>query len=89
MAVITRGAEGSVVVTKDETVIVPAAPVHEVLDTTGAGDLFASGFLHGYLRGWSHEQCAKLGAKCAAEVIQHIGARTMKPLSGLLGGAAA
>lgn len=84
IAVITRSAKGSVVVTKDETTVVPAAPVHEVVDTTGAGDLFASGFLHGYLRGWSHAQSATLGARCAAEVIQHIGARTMKPLSALL-----
>lgn len=83
-AIITRGAQGSVVVTKDETTTISAAPVHEVVDTTGAGDLFAAGFLHGYLRGWSHQQSGALGAKCAAEIIQHIGARTMKPLSGLL-----
>ena len=84
MAVITRGADGCVVVTPDNTVVVAAAPVHEVVDTTGAGDLFAAGFLHGFLRDWSHESCAALGSKCAAEIIQHIGARTMKPLTGLL-----
>lgn len=83
-AVITRSEKGSVVVTADDTVAVPAAPVREVVDTTGAGDLYAAGFLHGYLRGWSAADCAALGGKCAAEIIQHMGARTMKPLSGLI-----
>lgn len=81
VAVITRGAQGSVVVTKDDTIAVPAAPVRDVVDTTGAGDLYASGFLYGYTRGWPLAECAKLGGKCAAEIIQHMGARTMKPLS--------
>lgn len=83
-AVVTRSEKGSVVVTAEDTVAVPAAPVREVLDTTGAGDLYAAGFLHGYQRGWSHEQCAQLAGKCAAEIIQHMGARTMKPLSTLV-----
>lgn len=83
MAVITRGALGSVVVTADATVAVSAAPVTEVVDTTGAGDLFAAGFLHGFLRGWSYAESAGLGGKCAAEIIQHVGARTMKPLSSI------
>lgn len=83
-AVVTRSEQGSVVVTAESTVAVPAAPVREVVDTTGAGDLYAAGFLHGYLRGWSHEQCASLGGRCAAEIIQHMGARTMKPLSNLV-----
>lgn len=80
VAVITRGEKGCVVVTKEETVVVPAAPVGEVVDTTGAGDLFAAGFLYGYLRDWDLRECAKLGAQCAGEIIQHMGARTMKPL---------
>lgn len=83
-AVITRSEKGSVVVSTDATVAVPAAPVREVLDTTGAGDLYAAGFLHGYLRGWNYQDCAQLGGRCAAEIIQHMGARTMKPLSNLL-----
>lgn len=82
--IITRSEKGSVVVTAEDTVAVPAAPVREVLDTTGAGDLYAAGYLHGYLKGWSHADCATLAGRCAAEIIQHMGARTMKPLSGLV-----
>lgn len=81
IAVVTRGEHGSVVVTKEGNISVPAAPIHELVDTTGAGDLYASGFLYGYLRGWDLKACAELGGKCAAEIIQHMGARTMKPLS--------
>lgn len=81
VAVITRGENGSVVVTATETIAVPAAPIRELVDTTGAGDLYASGFLYGYLRGWSLKACAELGGKCAGEIIQHMGARTQKPLS--------
>ncbi|MGB1539480.1 MAG: adenosine kinase [Rickettsiales bacterium] len=81
LAVITRGELGSVVITPEHTVAVSAAPVHEVVDTTGAGDLFASGFLYGYLRGWEPAKCAELGSQCSAEIIQHMGARTLKPLS--------
>lgn len=80
VAVITRSEKGSVVVTATETVAVHAAPVNQVIDTTGAGDLYAAGFLYGYLQGWTHKDCAELGSKCAAEIIQHMGARTLKPL---------
>lgn len=83
-AVITRSEKGSVVVTATETVAVPAAPVAKVVDTTGAGDLYAAGFMYGYLRGWDMKACAELGGKCAAKIIQHMGARTLKPLSDLV-----
>jgi sugar/nucleoside kinase (ribokinase family) len=62
---------------------VPAFPVKQVVDTTGAGDLFAAGFLFGTVRGLSHEQCGRLGALAAAEVIQHIGARPQTSLKTL------
>ncbi|MGH7087442.1 MAG: adenosine kinase [Stellaceae bacterium] len=75
IAVLTRSAKGSVVVTNDETVAVPAAPVTQVVDSTGAGDLYASGFLHGLTRGRPLQQCGRLGSLCAAEVIGHFGAR--------------
>lgn len=84
VAVLTRGEQGSVVVTANETVAVPAAPIGRLVDTTGAGDLYASGFLYGYLRGWSHKESAELASRCAAEVIQHMGARVQKPLSDLV-----
>jgi sugar/nucleoside kinase (ribokinase family) len=75
LAVVTRSEKGCVVVTKDETVTVPAAPIAKMVDATGAGDLFAAGFLFGLARGRDHKTAAQLGALAASEVIQHIGAR--------------
>jgi sugar/nucleoside kinase (ribokinase family) len=84
LAVITRGAEGSVVVTHDEIIAVPAEPVEKVLDTTGAGDLFAAGFLYGLTRDRSLADCAWLGAVAAAEVISHVGPRPLTELRRLI-----
>jgi sugar/nucleoside kinase (ribokinase family) len=75
IAVLTRSEKGAVVVTAKQQTEVPAAPVARVVDTTGAGDLFAAGFLYGFTRGKGMEHCAKLGALCAAEIISHFGAR--------------
>jgi sugar/nucleoside kinase (ribokinase family) len=75
LGVITRSEQGCLVVSADGVLTVPAAPVSAVLDTTGAGDLFAAGFLHGLARGTDHENAARLGALAASEVIQHLGAR--------------
>ncbi|MGL4396908.1 MAG: adenosine kinase [Hyphomicrobium sp.] len=75
LAVVTRSAKGSVVMADGTAVAVPAARIDEVVDTTGAGDLYASGFLYGYSRGLPHETSARLGGLAAAEVISHIGAR--------------
>ena len=83
LAVVTRSEKGCVVVTKANTIPVPAAEVEKVVDVTGAGDLFAAGFLVGLARGKSHEMAARLGALCAAEVIQHIGARPAVSLKAL------
>jgi sugar/nucleoside kinase (ribokinase family) len=74
-AVLTRSEKGAVVVTAKQETVVPATPVARVVDTTGAGDLFAAGFLYGFTRGKGMEHCAKLGALCAAEIISHFGAR--------------
>ena len=62
---------------------IAAAPVSQVIDTTGAGDQFAAGFLYGLTRGKGLAECGKLGALAAAEVISHYGARPAKPLKGL------
>ena len=75
ISVLTRSADGCVVVKGDEIHAAPAFPVNKVVDVTGAGDLFASGFLHGFTSGRTLPQCAQLGALAAAEVISHIGAR--------------
>jgi sugar/nucleoside kinase (ribokinase family) len=83
LAVLTRGAAGCVVVTPSGPVAVPAQPVDRVVDTTGAGDLFAAGFLYGITNGLSPEDAARLGGVCAAEVISHVGARPLADLRAL------
>jgi sugar/nucleoside kinase (ribokinase family) len=75
LAFVTRSELGSIVVTADERVEVAADPVARVVDTTGAGDLYAAGALFGLARGLDLESCARLGSLAAAEVISHIGAR--------------
>jgi sugar/nucleoside kinase (ribokinase family) len=75
IAVLTRSAAGSVVVKGQEVHAVESHPVKEVVDVTGAGDLFAAGFLFGFTRGLDLVRCARLGSLAAAEVISHVGAR--------------
>jgi sugar/nucleoside kinase (ribokinase family) len=75
LAVVTRSEKGCVVVSRDGVEAVAAEPVEQVADVTGAGDLFAAGFLVGLARGKDHRTAARLGGLAAAEVIQHIGAR--------------
>ncbi len=74
-AVVTRSEKGCMVISPEGTEGVPAFPVERVIDTTGAGDLFAAGFLSGLARGADDRTCGRLGALAAAEVIQHLGAR--------------
>jgi sugar/nucleoside kinase (ribokinase family) len=83
LAALTRSAKGCVVVKGAETHAVPAAPVAKVVDTTGAGDLFAAGFLHGVTQGKSLADCGRLGVLAAGEVISHYGARPEVSLKGL------
>ncbi|CAB4867892.1 unannotated protein [freshwater metagenome] len=80
LAAITRGPLGSVIITPDEILVVHAEPVEQVLDTTGAGDLFASGFLYGFTRGLDLAECGRLGSIAAAEVISHVGPRPLVEL---------
>lgn len=75
LAVVTRSEKGCLVLNPDDIEAVPAFPVERVVDTTGAGDLFAAGFLCGLARGADDRTCGRLGALAAAEVIQHLGAR--------------
>jgi sugar/nucleoside kinase (ribokinase family) len=81
---VTRSEKGSVVLTEGDVHSAPAQTVHRVIDTTGAGDLYASGFLFGYTRGWDMGSCAMLGNCCAAEIIQQVGARSLRPLKELV-----
>jgi len=84
IAALTRSEKGAVVVSKDGDITVAAEAVDKIVDTTGAGDQFAAGFLYGFTEGMDLEKCAKLGAIAAAEVISHIGPRPETALAGLL-----
>ena len=83
--VVTRSQNGALAVRGGERAEVPAEPIRQLVDTTGAGDLFAAGFLAGEARGLGLERSLKLGAICAAEVIQHYGARPETDLKALAG----
>jgi sugar/nucleoside kinase (ribokinase family) len=84
VAAVTRSEKGSVVVTREAVETAPTQAVHNLVDTTGAGDLYASGFLFGISRGWDLLSCAKLGNSCAGHIITQLGARSQKPLHALL-----
>jgi len=81
IAALTRSEAGCVIVKGEEIHVVEAHPVKQVIDATGAGDLFASGFLYGFTRDLSLVQSARLGALAAAEVISHVGARPQMSLN--------
>ena len=83
-AAITRGSDGCLIITPTEQITVPAVPVDQVVDTTGAGDLFAAGFLHGLTTGQPLEECGRLGSIAAAEVIGHVGPRPLVELKSLI-----
>jgi len=73
--VLTRGPQGAIAVADNQRVQVAAAPVDKVIDTTGAGDLFAAGFIAGHCRGRDLRGCLETGSIAAAEIISHFGAR--------------
>jgi sugar/nucleoside kinase (ribokinase family) len=84
LAALTRSEKGSLIATPETVVEVPAWPVAKVVDLTGAGDLYAAGFLYGYTHGRNHADCGRIAALCAGEIISHYGARPETPLSELL-----
>lgn len=83
VAVVTRGPKGSIAMSNGERVEVAAEPIAKVVDTTGAGDLYAAGFLYGLTRGRDLGHCARLGGLAAAEAISHMGARPETSLAKL------
>jgi sugar/nucleoside kinase (ribokinase family) len=84
LLVVTRGEKGAVAIRGDERAEIAPEPVERVVDTTGAGDLFAAGFLHGEVNGRSLENSLRMGAVAAAEVISHYGARPETDLKALV-----
>ena len=82
--VATRSAKGAVAMVGGQRAEVPAEPIAKVIDTTGAGDLFAAGFLAGHVRGESLQDCLTMGAVAAAEIISHFGARPEADLKALV-----
>lgn len=83
LVIVTRSEKGAVVISDGTRIDIPAFPTN-VEDTTGAGDLYAAGFLHGYTKGLSHEDCGKIAALCASEIISHVGARPETDLKTLV-----
>jgi sugar/nucleoside kinase (ribokinase family) len=83
LGIVTRSEKGCVVIEGDKTWAAPAFPIAKLVDTTGAGDMFAAGFLAGLARGADMTTCGRLGALAAAEIIQHLGARPNVSLKGL------
>jgi sugar/nucleoside kinase (ribokinase family) len=85
IAVTTRSEKGAIITTGKDTIQIPAEPVVKVIDTTGAGDLFAAGFLYGLTQEKPLTECGHLGAVAAAEVISHYGPRPQKKLKNVVG----
>jgi sugar/nucleoside kinase (ribokinase family) len=81
---LTRGPEGSVILSGDEVHIIDPLPIDAVIDTTGAGDQFAAGFLFGYTQGMDLRKCGEIATLAATEVISHVGARPERSLKELL-----
>lgn len=84
LAIITRSEKGSVIVSGEEIHIIDAAPVQQVIDVTGAGDLFAAGVLYGIANSYDLETCGRIGSIVAAEIISHVGARPESDLKELI-----
>ena len=84
VAALTRSEKGSVILGNGAEHAIAAAPVARVVDATGAGDLYAAGFLYGLTRGLPLPSCGKIGSLCAAEIISHFGGRPERKLSELV-----
>ena len=84
IAALTRGADGSVIVAGEQTLASPAAPIAELVDTTGAGDLYAAGLLYGLTHDLPLATCGRLASLSAADILGHYGARAARPLKPLV-----
>jgi sugar/nucleoside kinase (ribokinase family) len=84
LVAVTRGSEGSLVISGENIHQIEAVPVERVIDTTGAGDLYAAGFLFGVTHGYQVLECGRIGSMAAGEIITHFGARPEEELQALL-----
>ena len=84
LTIVTRGADGSTVLVAGERIDVAAEPIDKLVDTTGAGDQYAAGFLYGLTHAMEPRACAVLGGKCAAAILGHLGPRPQTTLRELL-----
>ena len=84
LVALTRGEHGSIAISREKTIEIEAHPIDKLVDTTGAGDLYAAGFLHALTAGRELIDCARLGGLAAAEVIQHIGPRPQVSLAAMM-----
>ncbi len=84
LVAVTMSEKGSLIMKGEERIHIEALPVRQVIDTTGAGDLYAAGFLYGLTHGMELEACGRIGTACASEIITHLGARAQKPLKQLI-----
>lgn len=84
VVLLTRSEHGSLILTKDDIITLPAGKNLTVIDTTGAGDLYASGFLYGITQGWDLKKSGALATKCASVIIEQMGARPLKSLKSLI-----
>jgi len=84
VAALTRSEHGSVVLSGADTLEIPPYRLGDLVDTTGAGDLYAAGFLYGYTRGDDLERCGRLGSLCAGQVVTQLGPRPQVSLPTLV-----
>ena len=84
LVVVTLGSKGSLIITKKKVEEIKANSVGKVLDTTGAGDIYAGGFIHGLINNYSLKKCGEIGAICAGQIITQLGSRSNADLLDLI-----
>ena len=84
LVVVTLGNKGSLIINKDQTIEIKPNLLGEIIDTTGAGDIYAGGFIHGLIKNYSLEKCGAIGSICAGQIITELGSRSNVDLQNLI-----
>ncbi len=84
LVVVTLGSEGSLIFDKSETKVIKPNLTGKIIDTTGAGDIYAGGFIHGLINNYSLKQCGQIASKCAGQIITQLGSRSNIDLQDLI-----